>query len=230
MVVSSGFYRKIEKWLVDEQTGEKLYKPFQINGNPYKANVFLVNVVANPVLAMEQSYIKLFADGLVDEEILCELYAEELANASREYKGSVQFAQWLYKISGQQAVLTSLNAYEVDDVKDLKQVKKQYPAQYARGQEIFDEVLHEFAPKIIILQGKTAVEQFQERFADNLLVKNTKHTKIQDFEEAGLFAALHLEDGRVIEVFATRSMAYFGKDGASFEKFKKNLKKALKRL
>ena len=69
MVVSSGFYRKIEKWLVDEQTGEKLYKPFQVSGNPYKAHVFLVNTIANPLLATEKSYIKLFADSLVDEEI-----------------------------------------------------------------------------------------------------------------------------------------------------------------
>lgn len=230
MVVSTGFYRKVEKWLVDEQTGEKLYKPFQVSGNPYKANVFLVNTMASPVLATEKSYIKLFADGLVDEEILHELYAGELANASREYKGSVQFAKWLYKVSGEQAVLTSLNAYEVDDVKDAKLIKKQHPAQYERGQEIFDEVFEEFAPKIVILQGKAAVEQFQERFAEGLILKNTKHTKIQDLEEAGLFATLHLEDGRMVEVFATRSMAYFGKDGASFEKFKKNLKKALKKL
>lgn len=230
MTVSDGFYRKIEKWLIDDETGDKRYKPFQINGNPYKANVFLVNVMANPVLATEQSYVKLFADGLVDEEILQELYAEKLANASREYKGSEQFAKWLYKISGEQVVLTSLNAYEVDDIKDAKLVKKQYPTQYERGQQIFEEVLTEFAPKIIILQGKAAVEQFQQRFNERLIIKNTKHTKIQDLEEAGLFATLHTADGRTIEVFATRSMAYFRKDGASFEIFKKNLKKALKRL
>lgn len=230
MVVSSGFYRRIEKWLADEAAGQKIYRPFQMNGNPYKANVFLVNIAPSPILAIDSSYMKLFADGLVDEEILRELYVGELANAPREYKGSIQFAKWLYKISGEQAVLTSLNAYEVDDVKDLKHIKKNQPAQYKRGQEIFDEVLTEFAPKILILQGKATVEQFQARFDECLIIKNTKHTKIKDLEEAGLFATLHTENGATIEVFATRSMAYFGQDGASFGIFKKNLKKALKRL
>lgn len=207
-----------------------MYRPFQMDGNPYKANVFLVNVAANPVLEMEPDYTKLVADGLVDEDVLQDLFAEKLAGATREYKGSVQFASWLYKLAGEQAVLTSLNAYEVDDLKDLKQVKKQQPAHYARGEQIFDEVLAEFAPKIIILQGKQAVEQFQQRFAEQLTIKNTKHTKIQDLEEAGLFATMQKDDGSIIEVFATRSMGYFGKDGASFEKFKKNLKKSLKKL
>lgn len=230
MVVSNGFYRKLEKWLIDEGTREKIYRPFQMNGNPYKANVFLVNVVANPVLQMEPSYTKLVADGLVNEDVLHELFAAELADATREYKGSVQFAKWLYKISGEQVVLTSLNAYEVADVKDLKNIKKQQPAQFARGEQIFDEVLAEFTPKIIVLQGKQVVEQFGQRFAERLTLHQTKLTKIQELEEAGLFATLQTDDGSTIDVFAIRSMGYFGKDGASFGIFKKNLKKALKNL
>lgn len=228
MTISKGFYKKVEKWLAVETTDKGLFRPFQANGNPYRANLFLVNVAPSPVLESEREYFPLLADALVNATMFDELYGKNCV--SREHKGSMQFAHWLQEALNEVTVITSLNAYQINDIKELKHIKKQNPIQYKRGQAIFDEVLTEFQPKIMILQGKATVDEFKTRFGERLILINTTATKIQDLEAAGLFALLQNEDGTLTEIYATRSMAYFGKDGASFTEFKKLLKKSLKKL
>lgn len=229
MTISIGFYKKISKWLTAEETNDVLFNPLQLNGNPYKATVFLVNSASTPILHSSQDNLLLFANALVDRKLLKKNYAEQVRVANREYKGSVKFANWLQETHQQTSVLTSLNAYQVSEAKQLDEVKKQDPINYVRGMEIFDEVLQEFQPSILILQGKATVDQFLARYSNDLLIQHNGVTKIQDLEDFGPIASRKNADGSVTEIFATRSMAYFGKDDASFEKFKKHLKKSLKK-
>ncbi|MER2126913.1 hypothetical protein [Solibacillus sp.] len=88
-------------------------------------------------------------------------------------------------------------------------------------------MLNEFQPEILILQGTTAFNQFKKHFAENLVIYNPSITKVQLLEETGPFAEMHFANGKKMLVFVTRSMSYFGKDGAKFEKFKDNLVKML---
>ena len=223
MTVSTGFYKKIYSWVTREGTEQVLFRPFQSNGNPYKSRVFLVGATMSPLLKVEENSVKLFADALVNEDLLEDLYHAELLAASREYKGSVQFAKWLHEQYGEQVVFTSVNAYQTNDVKELKHLKKEDPTQYDRGIEIFKEVLTEFQPEIIILQGATAVEQFKSLYEEHLVAYNPAVTKIQDLENEGAFAEMFYTNGEMVKIFATRSMSYFGKNGETFENFKGEL-------
>lgn len=225
MAISLGFYKKIFNWVTEEESERTLFKPFQIDGNPYKSRVFLVNLNPNPVLKVEENSVRIFADALVDNELLHDLYRLELSQASREFKGSMQFAAWMKKQFGENIVLTSVNAYQTDEPKELKAIKKTDPANYQRGFDIFKAVMNEFQPEVVILQGTAALEQFKVLYNKQLVIYNSSISlKVQELENIGVFAELHYENGKTAKIMACRSMGYFGKEGASFEIFKKRLK------
>lgn len=230
MTVSVGFYKKIIKWVLDEGTDNVVFRPFLTNGNPYKSRVLLVGQSANPVLKVEQGSESVFVEALVNEDLLDDLYRAELLAASREYKGSVQFLKWYEKMYGENVILTSLNTYQTDSVKELKALQRQDEVNYNKGVKIFKEVIEEFEPEIIILQGAATVEQFKVLYSVNLILLNSTVTKIQELEELGPFAEMFYENGKVVKVFATRSMAYFGKSGESFGMFKEKLEETLKNI
>lgn len=224
MPISTGFYKKIANWVVDESKTQVKFRPFLTNGNPYKARVFLVSANASPVFLVEQAGEPLFAEALINHKILTELYGNELSAASREFKGSLQFEQWMQEVYDENVLYTSLNTYQTNDAKLAKTLDEK---NYARGQVIFSEVLEEFQPEIIILQGSVAFSQFKTMYADQLEILNMTDSKVQDIEDAGAFAKLRYTNGRVATVLVTRSMSYFGKDGAKFEQFKEHLMKML---
>ncbi|MEK4228055.1 RNA 2'-phosphotransferase [Solibacillus sp. FSL H8-0538] len=228
MTVSLGFYKIIYNWVTEEGTERALFKPFQINGNPYKSRVFLVGMNPNPVLIVEENSTGIFADALVDMELLHDLYRPQLAQAPREFKGSMQFAAWMKEQFGEDIVLTSVNAYQTNVAKELKVIKNTDPTNYERGMDIFKEVVDEFQPEIIILQGTAALEQFKSLYYETLIVDDSSiPLKVQELENVGVFAEMYYSNGNNVKILAVRSMAYFGKDGTSFEKFKKNLSELL---
>lgn len=227
MTVSLGFYKKIKQWIIAEGTDQVLFRPFQTNGNPYKSRVFLVSAYATPVLKVEENSEQVFIDALVNADLLEELYSPQFAKASREVKGSRQFAAWMNEAHGENIVSTSINTYQINDAKELKAVKKEDPVNYQRGIDIFTEVVNEFQPDVIILQGSAAVEQFKALYTEHLVVFHPEMTKVQELENAGPFAEIYYKNGRVVKIFATRSMSYFGKDGSAFGAFKEKLQEVL---
>lgn len=227
MTVSVGFYKKIKQWIFAEGTDQVLFRPFHTNGNPYKSRVFLVSAHATPLLKVEENSEQVFIDALVNADLLEELYSPQFTTASREVKGSQQFADWMNESYSEKIVCTSINTYQTNDVKELKVLKKADPVNYQRGIDVFTEVIDEFQPDVIVLQGSATVEQFKARYAENLIVYHPEMTKVQDLENAGPFAEMYYKNGRVVKIFATRSMAYFGKDGSTFDTFKWKLQEVL---
>lgn len=227
MTVSLGFFKKIKQWILAEGTDQVLFRPFQTNGNPYKSSVFLVSAHATPLLKVEENSEQVFIDALVNADLLEELYSAQFAKASREVKGSRQFANWMNESYGENIVCTSINTYQINDAKELKVLKKEDLVNYQRGIDIFTEVVDEFQPDVIILQGAAAVEQFKALYAEHLFVYHPEVTKVQDLENTGSFAEMYYKDGKVVKIFATRSMAYFGKDGSAFGAFKGKLQEVL---
>lgn len=226
MAISTGFYKKIYQWLINEDKDKVLFRPFITDGNPYKSRIFLVGSNAIMPLKVEANSEHIFAEALVSHALLQDMYQHELLQAPRELKGSLQFSQWLQQY-GESVVYTALNAYQVENVEEIKRLKKEDPVNFKRGQMIFCEVLEEFKPEIIVLQGASAVTQFKAMYAENLVIYHTAITKLPILEEAGPFAEMYYEDGKKALIFAARSMSYFGKDGTTFEKFKGNLVKSL---
>ncbi|WP_274308848.1 RNA 2'-phosphotransferase [Solibacillus daqui] len=226
MPISVGFYKKIYQWLMDAQGQTVKFRPFLTKGNPYKSRIFLVSANAVPQFHVEDDGEKIFAEALINRAYLEGEYLDELKLAPREFQGSLQFEAWLEKL-GESLIYTALNAYQLDTLDDAKWAKQEDIENYTRGEEIFHEVLEEFQPEILILQGTTAFNQFKKQFAENLVIYNPAITKVQLLEEAGPFAEMHFASGKKMLVFVTRSMSYFGQDSEKFKKFKENLIKIL---
>ena len=226
MPISVGFYKKVYQWLMDTNEESVKFRPFLTKENPYKSRIFLVSSNATPYFHVEDNSEKIFAEALVNRSLLEELYFSELQAAPREFQGSLQFESWL-EAQGQSLLYTSLNAYQLDSQDEAKLVKQTDAENYARGEQIFHEVLDEFQPEILILQGANAFNQFKKQFAENLVMYHPSITKVQQLEEAGPFAEMHFANGKKMLVFVVRSMSYFGQDGAKFEKFKEYLLKVL---
>lgn len=212
---------------MDVEKNEVRYRPFIMDGNPYKSRVFLVGSNAIPFFMVEQGDEKSFADALLNQDLLEDLYDRDIHDAPREFKGSLHFAKWLQKEFNETTVYTSLNAFQVETADELKKVKKENPQAFARGQVIFDEVFNEFQPEIIILQGTAALNQFKEMYAERLVIYNSTITKVQQLEVEGPFAEMLDQNGKKVYIFATRSMSYFGKDGLKFGDFKNKIREFL---
>ena len=225
MPISKGFYKKVYPWLTGEDGKKVLYRPFLAKGNPYKSRIFLVSSHAVPLFKVEDRSEQIFAESLVNRELFHELYLSELKGAPREFKGSLQFENWLEKQHQESLIYTSLNTYQLESADEAKVAKQEDTANFERGDLIFKEVVDEFQPEIIILQGTAAYEQFKARYADQLVIYNEDVTKVQLLEQTGPFAEMVYDNGKKVSIFVTRSMSYFGVDGSKFELFKENFAK-----
>lgn len=195
MPISVGFYKKIHQWLMDENEENVKFRPFLTKQNPYKSRIFLVSSNAVPYFHVEDASEKIFAEALINRSLLEEMYCKELQDAPREFHGSLQFETWL-AAQGESLVYTSLNTYQLDSPEESKLIKKTDANNYARGEQLFHEVLEEFQPEVIILQGTTAFQQFKKQFSENLVIYNPSVTKVQLLEEAGPFAEMHFANGK----------------------------------
>ena len=221
MAVSAGFLKKIERWAVDEHSGEILYLPFQTLGNPYKSKVVLVGAIPEPLLKVDASDFQILAETLVDSTLFSDLYRDEVAEASREYKGLLNFASWVKDNLNEQVVLSSLNGLNLDN-EELKQLRKEKDPLYLKGFEIFKEIIQEFEPEILIIQGSTAYKLFLEQFKEQLVEIQVDDltVSVQSLENSGVIAKLRLENGRSVNILVCRSMGAFGKEGKTFGEFK----------
>lgn len=214
----------MQHWLVDEQSGEMLFLPFQTDGNPYKSKVLLIGQHPEPLIQLGISDVQILAETLVDRQLFQDLFQDEIRDASREYKGSLNFAAWMKEQLNEQVVLSSLNCLNIEEGQ-LKQLKKGKDALYLKGFEVFKEVLNEFEPTVVILQGATAYKQFVELFKGQLSDYKEEDLlqSVQLVEGKGTLATLRLNSGATAKVLACRSLGSYGKTGKSFEVFKKSL-------
>lgn len=227
MAVSTGFYKKIKAW-VTEGDARLAFRPFQVDGNPYKSAIFVVGAFAAPKIDSNTTDEGVYIDALVNGLLFDEMYGYEMKQKSREYLGTTYFMEWLAQQVNEQAVATYVNTLQVQNAQELKQAQKESPALYKRGQAIFQEVLEEFQPQWMILHGTEAVQQFRASFAEQLTDHYSQISKVQELEELGIFAELSYKNGNTVKVLACRSMSYYGKEGKAFQAFKEQLQKTIK--
>jgi len=229
MTVSVGFFRKINEWIADGLSEEIKYRPFQVDGNPYKSKVFLVGLYPESLAYFDLEDAKIYADSLVDGELFEQLNGLEILNASREYKGSLNFAQWMKKIFNENVVLTNVNGFMAEDYKQFKQMKKENHFRYLAGKKLFELVLYEFSPEILIIEGSKAFDEFRENFHDRLIHKADVFDtgNVQELEQSGVVAELPLQEGENVKILVCRNMSYFGKEGAAFGTLKETIGRLL---
>ncbi len=230
MTVSIGLYNKIKNWLIDEYSGEICYRPFQVDGNPYKSKIFIINSYPEPLAINGANDTQAYANSLVDQKLFNQMNEDELQNSSREYKGTLNFTNWMKETYKRDVVLTSVNCYVAKEETVYKQLKKLNSPLIVKGARIFKEVIEEFAPSVIILQGSKTIKEFQEQFKERLKIKKDFTLPIQELEGSGVIAKLRLKNGDDCLILACRSMSHFGKNGQKFIEFKDQLAKTIKNL
>ncbi|MEC1179590.1 RNA 2'-phosphotransferase [Metasolibacillus meyeri] len=222
MAVSTGFYKKIKAWVTDDDA-RLAFRPFQVDGNPYKSSIFVVGAFAAPKIESDTTDERVYIDALVNGLLFDEMYGYEMKRKSREYFGMTYFMEWLQQELDEHAIATYINTLQIQGAQELKRVHKEAPDLYKRGQVIFQEVVEEFQPRFIVLQGTEAVQQFRANFAAQLTDYYSKVSKVQELEELGIFAELNCKSGNTVKVLACRSMSYYGKEGKAFQAFKDKL-------
>jgi len=228
MSVSVGFLKKIQQWISDDSSEEILFLPFQTQGNPYKAKVLLAGAYPEPPIQVKEEDSQILADTLVDANLFQDLFQNEISTASREYRGSLNFAAWGKEHLQQQIVLSSINCLNVKSAQ-LKRLKKEDDPLYLKGFSIFEEVLNEFEPEVLVIQGSTAFKLFVDQFKDRLVDVEVDDLtmSVQALQQRGVIAKLCLNNGRNVNILVSKSMATFGKEGKTFGEFKDILKQLL---
>ncbi|MEK9196725.1 hypothetical protein [Ureibacillus sp. FSL E2-3493] len=225
MSVSKGFLKKIQSWAVDKKSDSIAFLPFQGDGNPYKSKVFLVGAKPELHFHLDAGDIEIYADSLVDSKLFHDVFHDEM---SREYKGSINFAKWVEEHLNASVTLSSVNCF-ISDPDNLKQLKKSKHPLYIQGFEVFQQVLNEFEPNILVLQGASAYKLFFEQFQHQLveLREQDINETVANLERKGVIAKLQLNNGGIVDVLVCRSMGYFGKEGNSFRQIKSTLTQLL---
>lgn len=219
MEVSQGFARKISTWL----TKELVYKPFETNDNPYKANIMLVNSIAGPAVTVDEEDTLFLINAFANEDFMDDLLAT-VETLPKEYKGAKKFVKWLRDETNAAVVMAPINAYMTDSTAELKALQKVDKVSFTYGQQVFDEVLHEFTNvDVIVLHGTYAFEQFTKRYADTLTIRNTEDTTIKAIEQAGQYATMTVGH-REIAVYVSRSLSTFTTNNAAFEALRNHMR------
>ena len=111
MGISIGFHRKINNWILSQEE-EVVFRPFLVDGNPYKSRVFVVGAFPQPKLHIQCDEKQQYIESLVDRELFDSLYGEVMQ--SREHKGFAAFGQWLKEVCGAVVVNTNVTTLMVD--------------------------------------------------------------------------------------------------------------------
>lgn len=219
MAISLGFYKYIYNWVTDKTSGKPIFRPFETNGNPYKAKVFIVGSHPSPKINIFENEIKEYADVLVNRDEFELAFEDELSLASNETKGARRFVKWLEVKHQTQAILSFVNTLGADDLTSLKKERKDSPTQFKRGQEIFKEVITELRPEYILLHGAYALEQFRKQFDGVFIEFGPQNRSLQDLEGEGVFGKIKHADGTETMILACRSLSYFKEDGSTLDPF-----------
>lgn len=220
MGVSIGFHRKINDWILSQEQ-EVIFRPFLVDGNPYKSRVFVVGAFPQPKLDIQHDEQQQYIESLVDVALFDSLYDEKMQ--SRENKGVDTFVKWLKEVCGEVVVNTNVTTLMADSAKQLKELKKTIPQDYEKGLQVFREVLEEFQPEIVILHGADALKQFRKQFEDCLIDYYAHIEKVQALEEVGAFAEIHFHEEHKVKILACRNLSMYGKSGEKFADFKKRV-------
>ena len=90
MGISIGFHRKVNDWILSQEQ-EVVFRPFLVDGNPYKSRVFVVGAFPQPNLNIQPDEQQQYIEALVDVALFDSVYGEKMQ--CRENKGVTAYTQ-----------------------------------------------------------------------------------------------------------------------------------------
>ena len=203
-------------------------RPYLCNGNPYEAKIcFIGTNPATPIYPFQaklSEYTELFRN----YEAFMDFYkqsrkSEGKTEISRTRMGITAFSEWLNKEFGTNMIETDIFTYPTKSIRELKNVDKEILLKSIR---LFENVLKEFNPPILILHGSLTVNTFRKLMENKDIKYNCDENKIEKMEQANPFAEFEL-NGRKIKVLVSKHFMYYGRTGNSFKSLKHNLSEML---
>lgn len=210
--------------------GHPYLRPYICNGNPYKAKICFVGTnPATPIYPEQinkEEYIKLYNDYAAFMKFYKENRVKNGKTAiSRTRMGIISFAEWAERELGTYMIETDIFTYPTKNIKELKKVDKKI---LSKSLQVFDNVIREFKPSVIILHGALTVETFRKLMDGNNVRYFSDNDKMDEIEKLNPYAEIEL-NGKTASILASKHFMYYGKTGNSFQNLKKNLKEMLDR-
>jgi hypothetical protein len=174
----------------------KLYpdpRPFVCDGNPLDCNIFIIGI--NPATKMEMNFEDFWDEDGFDKQKWLEAYINERANAP-------------LKVGKKKRLLVSPTRRSIDHiVKHATSGKiletNLYTKQTANASlleetdkktEIFEFLINEIKPKIVVLHGKSVKDFFRENYDEKINDDEFAEIKIKKFRTLA-YATRHLSRG-----------------------------------
>jgi hypothetical protein len=232
--------KKLMQWCAPVAGDDVYFRPFLCQEDPdkidsSKVKIFLAGV--NPATVVKDfsdtgEYVKT----LSDYNAFMNIYREQrIKSKKRELSptrmGIESFRDKVLKNEHTVVFETDVNAYPTPSQKVLEELRKNNPSAFDRGRQVFLEVFNFIKPQILILYGAEAVEYFLGGAKKNGLLKEgaPKYNGIKDLEHRGGPAfTVAFAGGESCAVFACRHLVYYGKEGDTYEGFKKTVLKYIK--
>ena len=205
-------------------------RPYISRRNPYNARVFLVGINPATPITPKQLNIDEYIGLLKNYEKFMEFYSKSReslnkSKISRTRMGINSLVNWIEQEFNTGVIETDIFTYPTKNVKELNNIDKNI---LNKSIEKFCEVLLEFQPKIVILYGSLALNEFKKLvISKNKEIKYySEEEKIECIEEKCPYAKLNIGTKNV-NIIACRHLMYYGNNGNSFKKLRENIKKII---
>ena len=202
-------------------------RPYISKRNPYDSKVFLVGINPATPITPIQLNIDEYIGLLKNYEKFMEFYSksresQNKSKISRTRMGINSLVNWIEQEFNTGVIETDIFTYPTKNIKELNNIDKNI---LNKSIEKFWEVLLEFKPDIVILYGSLALNEFKKLvISKNKEIKYySEEDKIEYIEEKCPYAKLNIGTKNV-NIIACRHLMYYGNNGNSFKKLRKNIK------
>jgi hypothetical protein len=174
----------------------KLYadpRPFVCDGNPLDCNIFIVGI--NPATKMEMNFENFWNEDGFDKQKWIEAYKNERANAPLKAGKKKRILvsptrrsidHILKHITIGKVLETNLYIKQTKEAHELKKKDKKT--------DIFEFLIQEIKPKIVVLHGKSVKDFFRKNYDDRLSDDDFTEININKFRSLA-YATTHLSRG-----------------------------------
>ena len=168
-------------------------RPFVCDGNPLECNIFIVGI--NPATKMEINFEDFWNDDGFDKQKWIEAYKNERANAPLKVGKKKRLLvsptrrnidHIIKHITSGKVLETNLYIKQTNEEHELKKKDKKT--------DIFELLINEIKPKIVILHGKSVREFFIEKYDKKIIEDDFAKIKINDTSTL-VYTTKHLSRG-----------------------------------
>lgn len=168
-------------------------RPFVCDGNPLECNIFIVGI--NPATKMEINFEDFWNEDGFDKQKWIEVYKYERANAPLKVGKKKRLLvsptrknidHIIKHITSGKVLETNLYIKQTKEAHELKKKDKKT--------DIFELLINEIKPKIVVLHGKSVKYFFRMKYDDSISEDNFAEIKINNISTLA-YATKHLSRG-----------------------------------